>query len=237
MILTCPNCETQYFADDSTIGESGRTVKCAACGNSWFVAPKEQKESARRNPAAAHEIYRERVREQRRRKSRFAALLSWLITAGLFFALGVGAIVFRNEVVKAWPQAAGAYKQLGFDVNPYGLEFEDIQRSRTFNDTIPIVTVAGKAVNISRSAVHTPAVRVELKDERGAIVSTTYGPIQPETLPAGKTGSFQIVVQQAPIESFEIELSFVPRDQVPATADMTPHESLATDAQTDESPE
>ncbi|HAQ77304.1 MAG TPA: hypothetical protein DCR96_12515, partial [Hyphomonas sp.] len=23
MILTCPNCETQYFADDSTIGESG----------------------------------------------------------------------------------------------------------------------------------------------------------------------------------------------------------------------
>ena len=39
MILTCPNCETQYFADDSTIGESGRTVKCAACGHSWFVAP------------------------------------------------------------------------------------------------------------------------------------------------------------------------------------------------------
>ena len=39
MILTCPECETQYFADDSTIGESGRTVKCATCGHSWFVGP------------------------------------------------------------------------------------------------------------------------------------------------------------------------------------------------------
>ena len=86
MILTCPKCETQYFADDSTIGESGRTVKCAACGHSWFVAPIGlETDKAGANPAAAHEIYRERVREQRRRKSRTAALLSWIGTAVLFF--------------------------------------------------------------------------------------------------------------------------------------------------------
>lgn len=215
MILTCPSCETQYFADDSTIGESGRTVKCAACGISWFVAPPEQDAAARRTPAAAHEIYRERVREQRRKKSRFAALLSWLITAGIFFMLGVAAIMFRNEVVKAWPQAAGAYKQVGFDVNRFGLEFEDIERSRTFNDTIPIVTVAGKTVNVSRSSVETPAVRVDLKDERGTIVATKFGRIHPDTLAAGAEGAFQIVLEQAPMESFEIELSFVDTAEIP----------------------
>ena len=185
MILTCPSCETQYFADDSTIGESGRTVKCAACGVSWFVTP-DTKEETGKSPAAAHEIYRERVREQRRRKSRWAAMLSWIITAGIFFCLGVAAIMFRNEVVKAWPQAAGAYKQIGFDVNRFGLDFEDIQRSRTFNDTIPIVTVAGKAKNVSRSSVETPAVRVDLKDERGATVATKYGVIRPAELAAGE---------------------------------------------------
>jgi predicted Zn finger-like uncharacterized protein len=136
MILTCPNCETQYFADDSTIGESGRTVKCAACGHSWFVSPPGlEMDPDRANPTAAHEIYRERVREQRRRKSRTAALLSWMCTAVLFFALGVAAIMFRNDVVKVFPRAAAAYKMAGFTVNRFGIEFADIERSRTFNDT------------------------------------------------------------------------------------------------------
>ncbi|MEP0316226.1 MAG: MJ0042-type zinc finger domain-containing protein [Hyphomonas sp.] len=221
MILTCPNCETQYFADDSTIGESGRTVKCAACGGSWFVEPKHLDETVRRTPAAAHEIYREKVREQRRRKSRTAALVSWLVTAGVFFALGVAAIMYRNEVVKLWPEAGSIYKQIGFNVNRFGLDFEDIQRSRTFNDTVPVVTVAGKALNISRSTVDTPAVRVDLKDERGIIVATTYGRIRPDRLAAGDAGTFQVVVEQAPMESFEIELKFVdladmpPRDEAP----------------------
>ena len=218
MILTCPHCETQYFADDSTIGESGRTVKCAACGGSWFVEPKNLDETVRRTPAAAHEIYREKVRAQRRRRSRTAALLSWLITAAIFFALGVGAIVYRNEVVKLWPEAGSAYKQIGFKVNRFGLEFEDIERSRTFNDTIPIVTVSGKALNVSRSTVDSPAVRVDLKDEIGLVVATTYGRISPAQLGAGESGSFRVVVEQAPMESFEIELKFVDLSEIPAEA-------------------
>ena len=219
MILTCPNCETQYFADDSTIGESGRTVKCAACGGSWFVEPKHLDETVRRT----------------RRKSRTAALLSWLVTAGLFFSLGVGAIMYRNEVVKLWPQAGSIYKQIGFNVNRFGLDFEDIQRSRTFNDTVPVVTVAGKALNISRSTVDTPAVRVDLKDEIGAVVATKYGRIRPDQLAAGESGTFQVVVEQAPMESFEIELKFVdlsdmpPRDDTP---DPTTEDLMATETET-----
>ena len=34
-------------------------------------------------------------------------------------------------------------------------------------------------------------------------------------LDAGATGTFRIVLEQAPMESFEIELSFVDRDDVP----------------------
>lgn len=228
MILTCPSCETQYFADDSTIGESGRTVKCAACGKSWFVPPDSQEET-RKTPAAAHEIYRERVREQRRRKSRWAAMLSWLVTAGVFFCLGVAAIMFRNDVVKAWPEAAGAYKQVGFDVNRFGLDFADIQRSRTFNDTIPVVTVAGKAVNVSRSTVQTPAVRIDLKDERDNVVATKFGVIRPAELAAGESGDFQVVIEQAPMESFVIELQFVDHADVPQAATPSPAATTIAD--------
>ena len=164
-----------------------------------------------------------------------AALLSWLVTAGLFFSLGVGAIMYRNEVVKLWPQAGSIYKQIGFNVNRFGLDFEDIQRSRTFNDTVPVVTVAGKALNISRSTVDTPAVRVDLKDEIGAVVATKYGRIRPDQLAAGESGTFQVVVEQAPMESFEIELKFVdlsdmpPRDDTP---DPTTEDLMATETET-----
>jgi predicted Zn finger-like uncharacterized protein len=233
MILTCPNCETQYFADDSTIGESGRTVKCAACGHSWFVGPPGlEMEKAGANPAAAHEIYRERVREQRRRKSRTVALLSWMGTAVLFFALGVAAIMFRNDVVKVFPRAAGAYKMAGFTVNRFGIEFADIERSRTFNDTVPVVTVSGHALNVARSTVDTPLVKVDLEDERGRTVATRYGSITPARLPAGAQGSFQIVLEQAPMESFQIELSLVDKagvsqDALTPPAPETPDEEAA----------
>ncbi len=36
MIVTCPNCETRYLADDAALGNTaGRRVHCASCGNLW----------------------------------------------------------------------------------------------------------------------------------------------------------------------------------------------------------
>ncbi|MEO7654282.1 MAG: zinc-ribbon domain-containing protein [Sphingomicrobium sp.] len=35
MILTCPNCATQYAVKDGAIPAQGRKVRCAACGDSW----------------------------------------------------------------------------------------------------------------------------------------------------------------------------------------------------------
>src|SRR5690348_16278853 len=39
MILTCPNCGTQYVVKDGAIPPGGRQVRCAACKHSWHQDP------------------------------------------------------------------------------------------------------------------------------------------------------------------------------------------------------
>jgi predicted Zn finger-like uncharacterized protein len=41
MILTCPNCGTQYVVKDGAIPPLGRQVRCAACKHSWHQDPEE----------------------------------------------------------------------------------------------------------------------------------------------------------------------------------------------------
>ncbi len=41
MILTCPECASRYFVDDSKVGAAGRVVRCASCGHRWTARNEE----------------------------------------------------------------------------------------------------------------------------------------------------------------------------------------------------
>lgn len=41
MILTCPNCGTQYVVKDGAIPPEGRQVRCASCKHSWHQNPED----------------------------------------------------------------------------------------------------------------------------------------------------------------------------------------------------
>lgn len=38
MLITCPSCANQYTIDAGRVGAGGRTVRCAGCRCTWFVA-------------------------------------------------------------------------------------------------------------------------------------------------------------------------------------------------------
>lgn len=42
MIIVCPECNARYLLSGSSIGETGREVRCANCGHQWFQEPKRQ---------------------------------------------------------------------------------------------------------------------------------------------------------------------------------------------------
>src|SRR5262245_30288270 len=49
MLIVCPTCTTAYQIKLAALGETGRTVRCASCKNTWFATP----ESAIEEPAPA----------------------------------------------------------------------------------------------------------------------------------------------------------------------------------------
>ena len=58
MILTCPNCSTQYVVKDGAIPPQGRQVRCASCKHSWHQDPElvaETEAAAVAEPEAAAE--------------------------------------------------------------------------------------------------------------------------------------------------------------------------------------
>ena len=66
MILTCPNCGTQYVVKDGAIPPQGRQVRCASCKHSWHQDPEPAAELTLGEQAAvglvpeeAHESFAE----------------------------------------------------------------------------------------------------------------------------------------------------------------------------------
>ena len=41
MLIACPNCSTSYAIDPASLGEVGRTVRCARCKTTWFAAGRQ----------------------------------------------------------------------------------------------------------------------------------------------------------------------------------------------------
>ncbi|GAB2186521.1 zinc-ribbon domain-containing protein [Roseibium sp. LAB1] len=44
MKIKCPDCSTSYEIKIEALGPEGRSVKCAKCGNRWFVSPDDDEE-------------------------------------------------------------------------------------------------------------------------------------------------------------------------------------------------
>jgi predicted Zn finger-like uncharacterized protein len=39
MLIICPSCATSYMIDPTSVGSTGRTVRCARCKATWFAGP------------------------------------------------------------------------------------------------------------------------------------------------------------------------------------------------------
>ncbi len=50
MIITCPDCETQFLVNNADIAPDGRDVRCSRCDYQWYVAPDPNEDVAPEAP-------------------------------------------------------------------------------------------------------------------------------------------------------------------------------------------
>lgn len=235
MILVCPSCDTRYFADDSKIGKEGRRVRCATCGHAWTAkmqeddgapAPAEEtgltreqverlRQTAQANSkvrAGPHAEFRAQQQAKKKRERGRAVTIAWVSTAIVFAGAMIAAILFRNEVANAFPKVASLYQMVGFSVNRFGLEFENVDAKRSFDGTTPVLTVTGAAVNKSDEPQATPQLRVTLKDESGKEVQTWTDDFAVAQLGPGERTEFTTRFEAPPVETYRLTVAFAEKD-------------------------
>ena len=185
MILSCPNCATQYTVNEAAIGVRGRTVRCTACKTTWHAeTPIDLRYSEGRDkelelkeeaPKAKEELfqvkakklpgkYRAMLEDKKRLRALAIEGMVWGGLAAVAIATFVLAYVLRVDIVKAFPRIAGAYAMVGLKVNPTHLEFEKHTAEVAFKGGRFVVTVKAQIKNLSNKAVPVPPVRVTLYD-------------------------------------------------------------------------
>lgn len=236
MILTCTSCSTRYYADDAAIGPSGRTVRCAACGFSWFAEPhlelrepeprgeavvpgpepltRERVERLRKAaqqpgpaPSAAAKFRAQQAERMRRERTR-AAVAVWGATGAALAASAAGMVVFRQDVAELWPRSASAFAALGLDVNVYGLEFYNLGVQRSFEGDTPVLMVSGEVRNIGRDSKTIPPVRVSLRDAQSHEIFQLVNTVVDHPLAPGAAVPFQIRVDNPPADAVDLEATF-----------------------------
>ncbi|NEX93631.1 MJ0042-type zinc finger domain-containing protein [Caulobacter sp. 17J65-9] len=228
MILTCPACATRYFVDDDRIGTAGRTVRCASCGSAWraqLEEPLELTSSAEEGAIAreplsfksdedveptAPELPKAfRARQQQKRKMREAAVAGvvWAGLASCFMAMFAAAYLFRVDVVKMYPSAAGAYAAVGVPVNPTGLAIEI--KADMAADGLPAVVVSGVVRNIENETMPVPPVLVSLLDKGGKKISTRVIKLSATSIAPEKAVPFSVALADPDATTATVETSFV----------------------------
>lgn len=239
MILTCPECATAYFVDETKISADGRLVKCAACAHRWTAYPEVEAEPthepveavadpeapAQADPDAIEpvemeepeaepedlpKVFRAKQAEDRKVREAAATGVVWAAMAGVLALLIAVAAVFRIEVVSLWPKTAQAYAWAGLPVNSLGLVIEGVRVEPSLQEGHAALSVSGMIRNVKETAITAPPLRVSLINKAGKRVTTKIAQPADAVVPPGETRHFALAILDPPTTARELEVAFAP---------------------------
>ena len=242
MILTCPQCATGYFVEDGQIRPGGRTVRCAACGTRWTAHPEgpldlvrseEEGALAKESAAAPTEptltgedlprAFRGKAEEDRKMRQAALTGVVWAAAAVVVVLLIALGLIFREGVVRAWPQTASLYAAIGLPVNPTGLVIEDVHAEPSLQQGHATLAVSGVIRNVVDHAVTAPPLRISLVNAQGKRVAGQIATLDNARIPPGASRRFTTAIVDPPYSAAILHVDFALDAHAPlAPAPMRP---------------
>lgn len=131
------------------------------------------------------------------------------ISAGILLALIlVGSIGFRENVVKVFPDMAGAYASAGLGVNIVGLEFGDVKTLRILRNGDEVMEISAGINSVSSHQVRVPKIMVSLLDEAGGSVYEWSVTSRAAIMLPGEWIEFETKLISPPKEAVSVRLEF-----------------------------
>lgn len=134
-----------------------------------------------------------------------------MVWAGMSAALAlmiVVAVVFRVDVVRLWPSAAGAFASVGLPVNSVGLAIEGVEFEPALHDGHAALSVSGMIRNIEDRTITAPPLQIRLLDKGGVAVATKIARPADPVIPPGETRHFAISLIDPPGAAADLEITF-----------------------------
>jgi predicted Zn finger-like uncharacterized protein len=139
--------------------------------------------------------------------SRMRRLARVATISALALALAAG-ILLRTDLVRAMPDLAGLYEVIGLKVNVVGLDFANVETTRTRRSDGDTLEVRAKIHPVEPYAVAVPQVVITLFDHEGQQVYQWGVTPKVPTLSAGDTLDFAADLPNPPKEAVKAVLSF-----------------------------
>ena len=238
MILTCPECSTNYMAKDGAIGPNGRSVRCARCENVWYVEgvdpdalalkdnqtvliTEQEPESQPELPfvptakssvtIGAHTLLRDKADAEKLAKRKRLIRLIWAVPVFVLFSAILIAVVKRQVIVEKIPRSATLYQAFGMDVKANGLDVRGLSSQRLVVDGEPVLRVTGDVVNLTSQAISAPLIQLRLENRSGESLADWF--VEVGTVSAGSRVTIETDYPAPPIDGVGLRYRFVPDDE------------------------
>jgi predicted Zn finger-like uncharacterized protein len=156
MIITCPACSRRYLTEEDSLGEKGRTVKCAACNFAWFQEASEDISSL--DFLAADSSYNQQTPQRSLKKQ----LFKWFVFLGFVTILSVGLYSARTNLLQTFPNLSKLYEFFGvsFYAPPTQLFIENIEVVQLDITNPAQIVIKGEIKNTSDDIQQIPALNI-----------------------------------------------------------------------------
>jgi len=146
-------------------------------------------------------INRTMPRAKRRRAVRIAGTV-------VFTLLILFVVIFRGNIVRAFPDLAGVYQSIGLGVNVVGLEFLNVETLKSLNDGGDILYINAEINSVSLRQVNVPRVMVSLLDEDGISIFNWSVTLKDPVVMPGEWIALHTQLSSPPKDMKSVRLTF-----------------------------